>query len=116
MALEVGHSEGAPCSGAANSTGGQLSLASRTEGLVVEVSFHLQGESSKGREERSCQLTEPLIYTRTLPAMCQIYSRYSMNKVLNDWTNGWTAGEKTKISDTLINCSDFDSYGSDIVI
>lgn len=95
MALEVGHSEGALCSGAANSTGGQLSLASRTGGLMVKVSFHLQGEFSKGREERSCQLTEPLIYTRTLPAMCQVHSRYSIKKVLNDWTNGWTAGEKT---------------------
>lgn len=94
MALETGHAEGALRAGAASSTGAQLSLASRTGGLVVEVSFHLQGEFSKGREERSCQLTEPLIYTRTLPAMCQIYSRCSVNKVLNDWTNGWTAGEK----------------------
>lgn len=70
MALEVEHSEGALCSGAASSTDGQLSLASRTGCLVVEVSFYLQGEFSKGREERSCQLLSPWsILGRYLPCV-----------------------------------------------
>ena len=53
------------------------------------------GRIFQGKGGKELSVTESLIYARTLPPMCQIYCRYSMSKVLNDWTNRWTAGGKT---------------------
>jgi len=52
------------------------------------------GRIFQGKGGKELSVTESLVYTRTLPAMCQIYCRNSIDKVLNDWTNGWTVGEK----------------------
>lgn len=71
-------------SGAANPTDGKLSLASRIGGLVVRSVVSPAGRIFQGKKGNELPVIESLICARTLPAMCWTYSRYSVNKVLND--------------------------------
>lgn len=50
-----------------------------------------ENSSWEGRKRNKLPVFESLICARTPPAVCLTYSKYSMNKVLNDWVNGWTA-------------------------